>query len=143
VAPVRLGAFGEKVIEAKGRLNPPPIFLRAVSRVADESFGRSVSGDLISNMPEINGWMPAPETNVCLRTKNVHPHEDTFVGDGSRKNWRNVFWLLDGDLWIQVAKAAQHMRSGDWVLFDDRTMHCVIADCKWTGIAVQYVKGKK
>jgi hypothetical protein len=131
------------MIEANGSASPPRDFLRDVSRVADESFGRSVSADLICHMPNISGWMPAPETNVCLRTKNVHPHEDTFVGDGSRKNWRNVFWLLDGDLWIQVAKAAQHMRSGDWVLFDDRTMHCVIADRKWTGIAVQYVKGKK
>ena len=29
------------------------------------------------------------------------------------------------------------MRPGDWVLFEDHNEHMVLADTKWTGIAVQ------
>jgi hypothetical protein len=31
------------------------------------------------------------------------------------------------------------MRAGDWVVFDDRVLHCVLSTSKWYGCAYQLI----
>lgn len=71
----------------------------------------------------------------------VGPHTDTSVG--ILKTCHAVFGLLSGGKNLQLFVrdndewVITRMRPGDWVLFEDHKEHMVLADTKWTGIAVQ------
>lgn len=74
----------------------------------------------------------------------VGPHTDTSVG--ILKTRHAVFGLLSGGKNLQLFVrdndewVITRMRPGDWVLFEDHKEHMVLADTKWTGIAVQVKK---
>lgn len=74
----------------------------------------------------------------------VEPHTDPSVGRldtshavfGLLSGGKNLqLFVRDNDEWVIT-----RMRPGDWVLFEDHKEHMVLADTKWTGIAVQVKK---
>ena len=71
----------------------------------------------------------------------VGPHTDPSVGVLNTSH--SVFGLLSGGKNLQLFVRdndkwdVTQMRPGDWVLFEDDKEHMVLADTKWTGVAVQ------
>jgi hypothetical protein len=125
---------------------------------ADESFCQTPSGTFDFNIPCPAGFSFDRSTVTLLTLKNVEPHDDPWVGAtphwqrGSEEpppGWtydgpverRAMFWVVDlpkfHDMFLQVGLVAKRMRAGDWVMFDDRILHCVLSSRKWYGCAYQ------
>ena len=133
------------MIETVDHQTPDPALLRAVHRRADASFMQSLDDLTPDLLPQIPGYRPELASNCCLKMRSVEPHRDDWQGNpalrGRRKpEYRAMFWLLQGQLHLQVSDDAVTLYPGNWVLFDDRRLHCVVADRQWIGLAVQYVK---
>jgi hypothetical protein len=125
---------------------------------ADESFCTQSSEDFMIGAPKITGYVPAMKDATLLKLRNVEPHDDPWVGyephpfypevhgadwsmDGP-KNRRAVFWLLHAPkpIHIMCGNHFRKLRRGDYVVFDDSKLHCVIADAKWIGAAWQIME---
>lgn len=52
---------------------------------------------------------------------------------------RALFWLAKGRVTIQCGNSYEELRAGDYVIFDDSQVHCVVADNQWWGAAAQYL----
>ena len=125
---------------------------------ADESFCRQSSEDFMVGAPKIIGYVPAMKDATLLKLRNVEPHDDPWVGyephpfypevhgidwtmDGP-KNRRAVFWLLHSPKPIHLVCGGQArcLKTGDYVVFNDSLMHCVLAERTWIGAAWQIME---
>jgi hypothetical protein len=133
------------MIETVDHRDPDPALLRAVRRRADASFMQSLDDLTPDLLPQIPGYRPHLPSKCCLKMRNVEPHRDDWQDPCALRGrrpppYRAMFWLLQGQLHLQVSDDAVTLYPGNWVLFDDRRLHCVVADRQWIGLAVQYVK---
>lgn len=115
---------------------------KAIVEVADESFCRTAPDTVV--VPEFEGWERVPGTLTALKLKAVEPHVDPWVGDSPEPDGddrRAVFMVVKGPkqgyVHLQAGLDATRMSEGDFVLFDDRVMHSVVATHTWVGIAWQ------
>ena len=71
--------------------------------------------------------------------RNVDPHTDVLQAqlEPYCTHAGSIFGLLSGRAILQVGGEALRLTAGDWVHFDDQVLHCVLADRKWTGVAIQ------
>ncbi len=79
---------------------------------------------------------------ILLALKNVHPHNDTWIGLGEEEPLERlaVFWVLKcGEpIWFGVVgHEPVKMHAGDYVVFDDSQTHFVLAEKKWHGASWQ------
>jgi hypothetical protein len=81
----------------------------------------------------------AKPTGILLKLKNVEPHTDALqmLLGPDETHAGSVFGLLSGRVTLQVGGEALRLKAGDWVYFDDQILHCVLADRKWVGVAIQ------
>jgi len=133
------------MIETVDHQTPDPALLRAVRRIADDTFAPSLGVLTAEMLPQIPGYRPHLPSNCCLKMRNVEPRRDHWQDPCALRGrrpppYRAMFWLLQGQLNLQVSDDAVTLYPGNWVLFDDRRLHCVVADRQWVGLAVQYVK---
>ena len=108
----------------------------------DESFSNYCSSVFGRNLPEYEGRKLDFNSMILLNCKNVEPHKDPYVVNSARKEPKKraaIFWLTEGELHIQCGDFCEKMKSGDYIVFDDSIMHCVVADKKWRGAAAQYI----
>ena len=119
----------------------PKALLAEARRRGDASFDTAFSFERHeSALPPLSDNLHyAKRTGILLKLKNVDPHTDaqqmllgpdeTYAG--------SVFGLLSGCATRQVGGEALRLKAGDWVYFDDQILHCVLADRKWIGVAIQ------
>ena len=125
-----------------GRQLPTPAQKRMVRAVADDSFMNSLPKD-IGNVPCGDRWRHDVTTGITLRMRSVDPHKDDWVGCGPRPlRYAAVFWLVDMPRYslpiiLQVGAVIHKMVPGDYVIFDDRVLHSVVAHNVWYGCAYQ------
>ncbi len=116
--------------------------MRAVRKIADSTFMSYLDNLTAEMLPQIPGYRPHLPSNCCLKMRSVEPHRDDWQ-DTQRTRprlYRALFWLMQGYMHLQVSDDDVTLYSGNWVLFDDRRLHCVVADRQWIGLAVQYVR---
>ena len=124
-----------------GNQKPTAHQRRIVRKIADDSFMRDVPDDF-GPVPSVAGWAPDLSSMVALRMKCVDPHTDDWVGNGNKpRRYMAAFWVVDvsgfNDLWIQVGNEAHRMYVGDFIVFRDSVMHCVVSKNTWRGVAYQ------
>lgn len=133
-----------------GTLKPTKAQLaEARRRAVMHEFCNVASEDFNYFCPEmrIYGEDTSFQETILLKNKNVQPHTDPWVGSGLLTDGtiqRNIFWLMhspsDTPIYLQVGNDARKMYPGDWVIFDDSTMHSVVSDITWIGAATQIAK---
>ena len=74
-----------------------------------------------------------PHTDDCVG--NLLTDHSLFVLLSGGKNLKLFVWEDGLTLPYQI-----QMKPGDWVLFKDNEEHCVMAETKWTGMAIQLGK---
>lgn len=131
--------------------------LREIKTHADDSFCTSASIEFDTHIPAYSGWKMFG--SILLKLKNVEPHEDPWTGPttisvkrgvfhrSSPRARRAVFWVLDAGknakhgLWFGTEGSKPiKMKTNDYVVFDDRRLHWVIADNFWLGVSAQMRK---
>lgn len=140
------------MIYTTGNHKPSAKQIKTVRCNANGSFTGTVQDDF--GMPEHrlpipSGYAFSPGTITALTLKNVEPHTDPWVGHYG-KGWRTtdgpydrraLFWITSLPRYkrvdFQCGNAAVKLSMGDFVIFDDRIMHCVLSTAKWHGVAVQ------
>jgi hypothetical protein len=129
------------MIYQTGYQKPTAAELRAVKAVADDSFCTNAPSHVVPPCPA--PWKFDRLTSIALRLKTVEPHTDDWSGSFSNKprSYAAVFWLMhvnDNDcIYLQIGNTAERLRAGDFVVFDDRIMHSVVARHTWIGCAYQ------
>jgi hypothetical protein len=148
------------MIYESGHQKPTKRQLAHVREEADDSFCQTPSSERFDYaIPCPPGYTFEENTVTLLSLKNVEPHEDPWVGsipsyvgdhvlppgwthDGPEGR-RAMFWVVDlpkfHELFLQCGAQAKRMRAGDWVVFDDRVLHCVLSTRKWYGCAYQLI----
>ena len=125
-----------------GRQAPTPAQRRIVRVVADDSFMSSLPKD-IGDVPCGDMWRHDVSSGITLRMRSVDPHKDDWVGGGPRpRRYAAVFWLVDMSRYslpiiLKVGAVIHKMVPGDYVIFDDRVLHSVVAHNVWYGCAYQ------
>jgi hypothetical protein len=127
----------------KGNQKPRPWQLKEAVANADESFCTTASDDFAEQLPVVDNRVPQGFP-ILLKLKTVEPHSDPWVGysddEPIRPDRLAIFWLLKGDLCLQVANDYTRMQAGDFVLFNDALVHSVVATKTWLGAAWQLEK---
>ena len=128
-----------------GSLTPLKRQVALIKEYADESFCTNVPEDF-GPVPLIAGYTFCQRELTALSLKNVEPHDDPWVGDHQDDDGedgpdgrRAMFWILKApeDLFLQCGTMSSRMKSGSWVMFDDRILHGVYSTKKWFGLAWQ------
>ena len=154
------------MIYHKGNLQPTKAQLAEIRRSADDSFCSSAEPSFMSNFPYVwpgsQRWSFDTDSPVLLKLKNVEPHDDPWAGrhksnfdfDNPPAGWNEsgeplerlaIFWVLT------IANRPRHtsiihfgcgsdfekLKAGDFVVFDDRIPHWVMADMLWHGASIQ------
>lgn len=110
---------------------------------ADSSFTQTADMSKFGlNIPSAPiGWQMDTTDTLILKCKNVDPHTDDWVGNGSSPVIRRtLFWLVDckQSIYFGVQKhKAIKMTAGQYVVFDDTLEHYVMSDKLWVGCAWQ------
>ena len=128
----------------------PKKLVSIVKRHGDESFCSHFDTTIEDNfklLPDIksHGYEISHNTAIMLSGMVcVDPHEDFPVGSLDTKH--AVFGLLSGGKNLRLLVRDERdwnitrMSPGDWVVFEDGKEHMVLADTKWTAIALQLKK---
>ena len=122
----------------RGSKKPTRSQMLEIEGQADDSF--LVSPPKGFDMPCFPGWEVDPLSGIALKIRNVEPHTDDWVGKNPLPRRRaSIFWLMRSrdHIWLHVGNDAVRMEPFDYVLFDDRKMHSVIARQTWVGCAYQ------
>ncbi len=128
------------MIYSSGNLAPTKTELQESIKRGDESFSTRPLFAFGLDLPEWEGRKIDFNSFMLLKCKNVEPHIDCYVADGEGGQKRiAIFWLTKGNLHLQCGNESKRMKSGDYVIFDDSKMHCVVADKQWYGAAAQYL----
>lgn len=119
-----------------------PRLLVQAAKNGDNSFAESIDYPLYELIPEIEDYEQT-ETGIALYGMiNVEPHTDAYVGNGGGRTiamfglmsgGKNFNLLVRNGVYWDIIK----MKPGDWVLFDDKQEHMVMAESVWSGIAIQ------
>ena len=125
---------------------------------SDDSFCVQSSEGFNKSIPNTGEWKIVNK-GILLRLRNVEPHDDPWVSDGSNPQVRRaLFWLIHvsgrnvqrrfynqtkvDDVWFGCGKSQIKMKVGDWALFDDSKKHWVMSDHIWRGASWQLRKNK-
>lgn len=129
------------MIYETGNIQPSISQKRENERLGDDSFGRICSPDFAKGVPRFEGRKIDESTVILLKCKNVEPHRDPYTAsaDAEPEKRAAFFWLTKGSLNIQCGYESKRMQEGDYIIFDDSKMHCVVADKQWLGAAGQYL----
>jgi hypothetical protein len=114
---------------------------RIVREIADSSFTALLPIDF-GNLPVGTGWRYSYGNAIAIKMRCVDPHRDDFVGIGQApRKYAAVFWLTSilkyERIAVQVGTKSITMGEGDFMVFDDRVLHCVCSDLVWRGCAYQ------
>ncbi len=128
-----------------GYLKPTKEQLVLARKNADSSFCALAGEAFMSDFPTFEGWQNATPTPVLLKLKNVEPHDDPWVSNGSEPRARRaIFWLLEGGKTYHGARIffgcggqVIQMKAGDFVVFNDKKTHWVMSDRQWIGASMQ------
>ena len=141
-----------------GHFIPSSEQVKHANKHGDDSFCASSNDSFNKSIPDTGEWKIAGK-GILLRLRNVEPHDDPWVSDGSDPRVRRaLFWLIqvDGnngqrkfsnqtnlkDVWFGCGKSQVKMQVGDWALFDDSKKHWVMSDHIWHGASWQLRKNK-
>jgi hypothetical protein len=130
------------VIYLRGYHRPLKSQVEEAQKYGDDEFTTLASKDFTSNLPKIEDREP-DQNAILLKLRHVEPHDDPWVSNGeepTQPDRRAVFWLLKGDLHLQVANSYWHMHAGDFAVFNDALVHSVVATRQWLGSAWQLKK---
>lgn len=125
-------------IYAKGYFSPTLKQKKLIRKIGTDDFCSSVPVPEDFQLPD--GWKIDRSTGIALKMRSVEPHTDDWVGAGSPKHWKSLFWVVECKRpWLHLMVEGEHvrMKEGDYVLFDDRKLHCVVSQYQWTGVAFQ------
>ena len=96
--------------------------------------------EFFNGSPQVTKYERA-ESGILIKIKGcVKPHTDNWMVAHGRipKTQRSLFWVLKGTPIFKVdGFEAIGMRPGDFVIFDHRIEHMVLADGSWMGAAWQ------
>lgn len=122
-------------IYAKGYFSPTRKQKKLIRKIGTDDFCSSVPDDF--DLPDVSTIEKS--TGIALKMKSVEPHTDDWIGAGSPKHWKSLFWVIECKPWVHLMVESDHVRmnEGDYVLFDDRKLHCVVSQFQWTGVAFQ------
>lgn len=123
------------MIHATGHFAPTRKQKTLLRRIGTDDFCSSVPEDFA--LPDVGKIDRS--TGIAFKMRSVEPHTDDWIGTGSPKKWRSLFWVIECKEWVHLMVEGEHVRmsEGDYVLFDDRKLHCVVSQHQWTGVAYQ------
>lgn len=105
-----------------------------------DSLDEKPPGEFYNGAPEVPGFERAENGCLIKMDRCVMPHTDHWLQDFGRgpRMQRSLFWVLEGNVQFKV-DGARHieMGAGDFVVFDHRREHMVLADGEWLGAAWQ------
>jgi hypothetical protein len=83
---------------------PDPRLARAVRKVADATFMRSVDDLAADMLPRIHGYRPHLISNCCLRLRCVEPHRDDWQDPTTKcpRHYRALSVISDAK-WVGLA----------------------------------------
>jgi hypothetical protein len=123
-----------------------PRHLAQAEEFGDDSLDSKPPESFYEGCPQVPGFDRAEPGCLLAMCKCVMPHSDTWLGDWDRvpRVQRSFFWLLSGEVTFKVdGYAHRQMQAGDWVVFDHRREHMVLADDYWRGAAWQLRASRK
>lgn len=135
------------MIYHRGKFLPTPAQRKSIRECADGSFCAVVPSDF-GPLPEHPDYLVDRKTITALECVCVTPHDDGWMGDAEPGDGGNgpegrraIFWVVDApahhSIYLQVGHDFEQMQVGDWVVFDDRVLHCVVSTRKWRACAYQ------
>lgn len=141
-----------------GNFAPSLEQIKHANKHCDDSFCASSNDSFNRSIPNTGEWKIAGK-GILLRLRNVEPHDDPWVSNGSDPSVRRaLFWLIHAngkagqrkffnqtklnDVWFGCGKSQVKMKVGDWALFDDSKKHWVMSDHIWRGASWQLRKTK-
>ena len=112
--------------------------LRMVEDLGSDSLDANAPDEFYVDGPLLPGSERVEDGSLISVTGNISPHTDTWLGRGNPRKQRSLFWLIKGAVQMKV-DGYKHveMRAGDFVVFDHRMEHLVMADGAWLGAAWQ------
>ena len=124
-----------------GHMEPTPAQRRMIREHGDDQFMGRLPADF-GRVPMFEGWAPDAESMVAMKMRCVGPHKDGWVGSHpDPRRYLSVFGLtkapIGTDFHLHVRNEQIRMTAGQWVLFNDRLMHSVVAHRLWHGVAYQ------
>lgn len=124
----------------------PKDLLAQAKKSADISFCVTHTKDLFvpeGLLPLDKENFPTSEPGILIRgAPTIDPHQDEYVGHGNMPTvQQSLFWVLDNPsqrpIRLQVGNECANLKAGDYAIFDDSVMHCVVASHVWRGVAWQ------
>ena len=116
---------------------------------ADASFTEGVPWDF-GDLPTGSKWLATTDTGILLKMRNVEPHVDPWLSSAREPAERKrsaLFWVIDlpsfERIHFQCGGQKASLRRGDYVVFNDSIMHCVVAERVWKGCAYQLLNKPK
>lgn len=136
------------------RNHRPKVLVDLVKERGDDCFLSPFDEDYMHLLPDLSkeynsqGYEYSRNSGVMLTNLvYVEPHVDGSVGELTTDV--ALFGLLDGGqkLKLMVRRKDSYWQSfwmcpGDWIMFNDSNEHLVMAETKWTGLAIQIGNGK-
>ena len=137
------------------RKHRPKALVDLVKERGDDSFLSPFDEDYMHLLPDLSkeydtqGYEYSRKSGVMLtRLVYVEPHTDGSVGCletdtalfgllAGGKNFKLMVRKKDSQSWRGF-----YMYPGDWIMFNDCDEHLVMADTKWSGLAIQIGKGE-
>jgi len=123
-----------------------PKHLAQAEEFGDETLDSNPPESFYDGCPQVPGFERA-EPGILLAMRGcVMPHTDMWLGRWDRRprKQRSFFWLLAGKVTFKIDGFAHRpMAPGDWVIFDHRREHMVLADDDWLGAAWQLRASRK
>lgn len=113
------------------------------AKYGDDSFCMTVNGDFYDEFcPLPKGYVYDYQTAIRLKMRNVEPHTDFQLNDTPEgyEYAGSVFCAMTMRcpyIYLQVGESYVKLSKGQWVMFDDRILHSVIAEKEWSGVSVQ------
>lgn len=123
-----------------------PRHLAHAEEFGDDTLDSKPPESFYDGCPDVPGFERAEPGCLLAMSKCVMPHTDPWLGDCDRvpRTQRSFFWLLSGEVTFKVDGFAHRpMKPGEWVIFDHRREHMVLANADWRGVAWQLRASRK
>lgn len=137
------------------RKHRPKVLVDLVKQRGDDCFLSPFDEDYMHLLPDLSkeynsqGYKYSRSSGVMLTNLvNVEPHVDESVGELTTDV--ALFGLLAGGNNLKLMARQRggmywqrfFMSPGDWIMFNDSDEHLVMADTKWSGLAIQIGTGE-
>lgn len=123
------------------RQDPAPEQVQMAREFGTDAIELNLPETMREHLPLPAGYALSDDTGSLIKMAGcVLPHTDQWIGRGTAgpRAQRSLFWVLSGAVHIKVdGFGAAAMLAGDWVVFDHRREHMVLADGEWLGVAIQ------